>query len=51
MHIEASGNAKKYTVIPAPRGERKFDANKNYLLPIPQSAINQNKLLIKNPGY
>lgn len=51
MHIEASGNTKKYTVIPAPRGERKFDASKNYLLPIPQSAINQNKLLVKNPGY
>src|SRR5699024_8796234 len=28
-----------------------FDASKNYLLPIPQYAIDQNRELDQNPGY
>ena len=41
----------QYSVIPALSGSRKFYANKNYLLPIPQSAIDQNSKLVQNPGY
>jgi len=39
-----------YTVIPAPGGERLFYP-KNYVLPIPQSAMDQNTKLVQNPGY
>ncbi len=31
--------------------ERKFEAPKNYLLPIPSADINRNPKLIQNPGY
>ena len=41
----------QYSVIPALSGARKFYANKNYLLPIPQSAIDQNSKLVQNPNY
>lgn len=51
MLITASGNTKTYKIIDAPRGQRTFNASKNYLLPIPQNAISQNKLLVQNPGY
>ncbi len=51
MLVDASGSTKTYKVISAPRGQRTFDASKNYLMPIPQSAISQNKLLVQNPGY
>ncbi|WP_293312743.1 RagB/SusD family nutrient uptake outer membrane protein [Pedobacter sp. UBA5917] len=51
MLVEASGSTKTYKVIDAPRGQRTFDVGKNYLMPIPQSAISQNKLLVQNPGY
>jgi hypothetical protein len=30
---------------------RQFDATKNYLFPIPQTAIDQNKKLTQNPNY
>ena len=42
---------KVYTVIPAPGGGRKFYVNKNYLWPIPQSAMDRNKNLVQNPEY
>lgn len=39
------------TVEPAAGGEQKFYAERNYLLPIPQSALDKNKLLNQNPNY
>lgn len=51
MKIEQVGGKWTYTVIPAPDGSRTFFANKNYLLPIPQSAMNQNTKLTQNPNY
>ncbi len=40
-----------YAPVTTPGGNRQFDATKNYLFPIPQSAIDQNKNLKQNPGY
>ncbi|RAJ93039.1 putative outer membrane starch-binding protein [Larkinella arboricola] len=51
MKIEQVGGKWTYTVIPAPDGMHTFFANKNYLLPIPQSAMNQNTKLTQNPNY
>ncbi|WP_373802810.1 RagB/SusD family nutrient uptake outer membrane protein, partial [Bacteroides heparinolyticus] len=31
--------------------ERKFEAPKNYLLPIPSDDVNRNPKLVNNPGY
>jgi hypothetical protein len=39
-----------YTVIPAPGGERAFFP-RNYVLPIPQQAMDQNPKLVQNLGY
>jgi hypothetical protein len=51
MKIEDVGGKTVYTVIPAPEGNKIFYADKNYLLPIPQSAMNQNAKLVQNPNY
>ncbi|CAG5000319.1 SusD-like protein P38 [Dyadobacter sp. CECT 9275] len=51
MKIEVVNGKTVYTVIPAPEGTKIFYANKNYLLPIPQSAMNQNTKLVQNPNY
>jgi hypothetical protein len=40
-----------YTPINVPGGDRKFNAASNYLFPIPQVAIDQNKNLKQNSGY
>ena len=40
-----------YKIIPAAEGTRIFYPEKNYLYPIPQSAIDKNKNLVQNPGY
>jgi hypothetical protein len=40
-----------YVPVIIPGGNRKFNAGKNYLFPIPQNAIDQNKKLVQNPGY
>lgn len=40
-----------YTPVTVPGGNRKFNASRNYLFPIPQIAIDQNKNLKQNPGY
>lgn len=40
-----------YKPVTIPGGDRKFDATKNYVFPIPQSAIDQNKNLTQNPNY
>lgn len=55
MKIEPNGvGAYTYTIIEAiPSGAPhwSFNASKNYLLPIPLSAIGQNNKLTQNPGY
>lgn len=51
MHVKANGSSLTYKVIEAPRGNRVFDAAKNYVLPIPQAAISQNPALTQNSGY
>jgi len=52
MKIESGPNGTTIaTVEPAAGGERKFYPEKNYLLPIPQSALDKNKLLTQNPNY
>lgn len=51
MRIDNVGGNWVYSVVPAAGGQRKFDANKNYVLPIPQSAIDKNSRLIQNPNY
>jgi hypothetical protein len=52
MAIKANGSGVLvYTPVPAVGGDRKFDASKNYLFPIPQSALDKNKQLQQNPGY
>lgn len=40
-----------HSVIPAPGGQRIFHPEKNYFLPIPQSAIDRNTQLVQNPNY
>lgn len=45
------GGTLVYTYVTVPGGDRKFNAAKNYLFPIPQGAIDQNKKLVQNPGY
>ena len=40
-----------YKIIPAAEGARIFYPEKNYLYPIPQSAMDKNKNLEQNPNY
>src|SRR5690606_8275887 len=49
--IERKGSEWTYKIVPAPGGQRSFDPAKNYLLPIPQDAIDRNQQLIQNPNY
>ncbi len=51
MLIAQEGGVWKYKVIPATQGEMVFHPEKNYLWPIPQSAMDRNKNLTQNPGY
>lgn len=52
MKITKENGVKVYTVIDVGKPEaRAFDPAKNYLLPIPQSAIDRNPKLVQNPGY
>ncbi|MGG7666831.1 RagB/SusD family nutrient uptake outer membrane protein [Dyadobacter sp. BHUBP1] len=51
MRIDQVGGKWVYTVIAAPDGSRTFYPEKNYLFPIPQSAMNQNTKLTQNPNY
>lgn len=51
MKIEKNDSVFHYETIPAPGGSRKFFAEKNYVLPIPQSAMDRNTNLIQNPNY
>lgn len=49
--IEEENGVWNYETIPAPSGTRIFYADKNYLLPIPQEAMDRNSELTQNPGY
>jgi len=52
ISIKAGAGGKLvYAPVTVPGGDRKFDASKNYLFPIPQGALDQNKKLTPNPGY
>jgi hypothetical protein len=52
ISIKAGTNGQlTYTPVNVPGGERQFNAASNYLFPIPQGAIDQNKNLQQNPGY
>ncbi|RYG04551.1 MAG: RagB/SusD family nutrient uptake outer membrane protein, partial [Chitinophagaceae bacterium] len=51
MKIEQVGGTWVYTVVPAGGGNKAFDPAKNYVLPIPQSAIDKNPQLEQNPNY
>ncbi|MBY5957197.1 RagB/SusD family nutrient uptake outer membrane protein [Membranicola marinus] len=51
MLIEKVGEDWVYKVIPATQGEMIFNPEKNYLFPIPQSAIDRNPNLQQNPNY
>jgi hypothetical protein len=51
MVIEQSAGKWNYKVVPAPEGERTFFAEKNYVFPIPQNAIDRNSKLTQNPNY
>src|SRR5690606_34557991 len=51
MIIEEINGVWTYNVVPTPSGVRSFDPNKNFLFPIPQSAIDRNPKLVQNPGY
>lgn len=41
----------RYSYVPAPGGLRAFHPEKNYWLPIPQSALDRNVKLDQNPNY
>lgn len=51
MVIEQSGGIWVYNVQPCVTGKRIFHPEKNYFLPIPQNAIDQNNELNQNPNY
>jgi starch-binding outer membrane protein, SusD/RagB family len=51
MLIEQESGIWVYKVINAPGGNRTFYPEKNYVFPIPQSAINQNEKLTQNDNY
>ncbi|WP_191908938.1 RagB/SusD family nutrient uptake outer membrane protein [Larkinella humicola] len=51
MKIDMVGGKPVYTVIPAAGGAKVFFPEKNYVLPIPQSAIDKNSKLTQNPNY
>jgi len=51
IKIDIVGGNTVYTVVPAGGGAKAFDPAKNYLLPIPQYAIDVNPQLEQNPNY
>jgi hypothetical protein len=51
IKIEMEGGKWVYESIPAGGGLRKFYPEKNYVLPIPQSARDKNPKLEQNPNY
>ncbi|MBL7735965.1 MAG: RagB/SusD family nutrient uptake outer membrane protein [Chitinophagaceae bacterium] len=51
IKIDIVGGNTVYTVVPAGGGAKSFDPAKNYVLPIPQAAIDKNPNLQQNPNY
>ncbi|TQO39651.1 putative outer membrane starch-binding protein [Arenibacter algicola] len=52
MQITESADGElQYNIVNATGGDRKFDASKNYLFPIPEGVLNQNEKLDQNPNY
>lgn len=51
IRITLEGGEPVYEVVPAGGGAVSFDPEKNYLLPIPQSAMDKNPELVQNPNY
>lgn len=51
MQIEVKNGVKVYTVVPTGGNNRAFNAAKDYLHPIPQTALDRNKNLVQNPVY
>lgn len=51
MKIEKVNGVKVYSIVPTGGTNRAFDPAKNYLLPIPRSAMDRNPELTQNPGY
>ncbi|MBX2923789.1 MAG: RagB/SusD family nutrient uptake outer membrane protein [Chitinophagaceae bacterium] len=51
IKIDIVGGNTVYTIVPAGGGTKVFDPAKNYVLPIPQSAIDKNPNLEQNPNY
>lgn len=51
MKITSDNGILVYTPVAAYNGNHKFDASKNYLLPIWKFIINQNPKITQNPGY
>ena len=50
MNIDAT-NLQDFCKLTEVVFERKFDPDKNYLLPLPSGDINKNEKLVQNPGY
>ncbi len=51
MAISTEKGKRVYKVVTTPGGERIFYANKNYVFPIPQAAMDTNPKLVQNPNY
>ena len=51
MVIENVGGTWTYRIVVAPGGQRSFNPEKNYFLPIPQAAIDRNTQISQNPNY
>jgi len=51
FQITKVNGIKVYTLVTTGGNNRAFDPAKNYVLPIPQSVLDQNKKLVQNPGY
>ncbi|WP_153799010.1 RagB/SusD family nutrient uptake outer membrane protein [Foetidibacter luteolus] len=51
MKIDIVGGKTVYTIVSAGGGNKAFDPAKNYVLPVPQSAMDKNPNLEQNPNY
>ena len=51
MAISTENGKRVYKAVTIPGGARIFYANKNYVFPIPQSAMDTNPKLVQNPNY
>jgi hypothetical protein len=51
MRIDLKSGVWVYTIFDCVNGGMTFNAPKNYLMPIPQTALDRNSKLVQNPGY